>query len=432
MSSGLVRELYDHVSSISRDLPEFRIASALMIVGACAQRSREFPGEVGTNLNICLVGPSSTTKTFFLNFIQKYLAAVAPELVCPGFASEIGFQEVMGGCPSRCLAQDEIGQKIEAAYIEKREAAQSWVQGLLKYSEPTDMPAQIRRAGTVAGVEHAVLSIAGAMTSNTLTALMSRSKFITDGLASRFLFFVHEDMLEVSTARRPSWKPLESAVKVLRREFQSTAVALDVDAGSKSHSLKNRKKLTDSQDLVRLGKDQFVANTKDQFSAFEKDQKELINSVRDRMVTTVEKIAQIHAIGRGADDIALPDVEFAVALTNWLWQSTAKQVLGLKDEETLIMEDVMTYFRGGDRRRSCTFRLLKTNGPRRVKSAPISQIKQLVNELISDNLLKIEKIGESSWITLSACHRTESGGKKPVLLRREKNVESVDQRLKMV
>jgi Protein of unknown function (DUF3987) len=398
LSSGLVREIYDHVSLVSRELPEFRIASALMIVGACAQRSRVFPGRTGTNINLILAGPSSTTKTFFLNYIQRHLADVAPELVCPGFASEIGLQEVMSGGPSRCLAQDEIGQRIESAYLEKREHAQAWVQGLLKYSEPTNMPAQVRRSGTVPAVEHAVLSIAGTMTTDTLKRLFAQSRFISDGLASRFLFFIHPEMLPVSLADQPNWAPDAKIVRKLRAECARTSIALDVSSGGSSHDLKLRKQLTDSKDWIMTAKKQFAADTQSEFEALERDEKELVNSIRDRMVATVAKLSQIHCIGRGVDDVGEQDATFAVAMVNWLWTHTVRDILGFKDDEQLALESIALFCRN----KMLTIGMLKKSGPRRIRSLSFRDVERMCYHLVSEGILKKEDLSGKAYFSLNA------------------------------
>ncbi len=342
-SSGLVRELYDHVCSLSREVPAFRMAAALSVVAGVVQRARKWPTGEAPNLLCFLVGPSSSTKSFFLEFVKTYVSEVDSNLLLPNVASEIVFQKAMSDCPSRTYAEDELGKLIEEAYINKQVGARNIVSLFLKYYQQTNMLPAERREASVPPVALATLSMIGVSTLQTMRELFAVRAYHSDGLASRFAYFVHPESLPLSAVSKPRWEPRQAIVDALRRILTNARDGLTVQAGGMSYAPSALKPFGDVSPITDA-KERWVKELLKEEASMDNDELEEISSMRSRHLALVDKYALIHAMGRGMSAVEEVDAEFALALAKWNWSVVRGDVLNAQTLEERAADKILSVF----------------------------------------------------------------------------------------
>lgn len=388
LSKGIIRRLYDHVSSVSRDVPAFRIAAALSIVSACVQRTRTWPTANAPNLFTFLVGPSSTTKSFFLEFIKRYVASVESNFILPNVASEIMFQTEMVECPSRIFAEDELGKKIEDAYLRNRPAALEIINIMLKYYEQVDMHPMKRRVDSVSGVKLATLSLCGVSTLQSMRLMFANEQFHADGVASRFAYFVHSESLPLSADSKPKWEPIEDVVGALRRMVVASRDGLDPETGGIGY---NPARLFEfgSIEAVRGSKQAWVDGLIAEEASMHADELEKLASMRSRHLALVDKYAVIHAMGCGRSEVTDEDAAFAIAMAKWNWETVRGDVLQIQTFEDRLSERVLATLHL--HRVALSVREMRSSAGMRgiLRHATVDQVRTACEHLAADGLVQI-------------------------------------------
>ena len=135
LSSGMTRELYDHISEITLPVPEFRLATPLMIQAAIYQSAFLWNDDDFPSLGMVLSGSSSLTKSTFLKVARTYLQAATPNHlasiqspISPKPASDVAFHKALASRPTVITIDDEWGLKMEGAYLRGNEKDHLYIQ----------------------------------------------------------------------------------------------------------------------------------------------------------------------------------------------------------------------------------------------------------------------------------------------------------------
>ena len=212
LSSGLVRDLFDHAMQVGLPYKPFALASSLAIVAAFGQRRYRFEGLKDVSLFIVIVGDSADGKSFFQkDFVGKHLRAIDEEYLLKTTASVAAIKLALLRCPSRLVIIDEMAKKWGRVYRPNPCPRQEEILTLLMelYAGLDLLEGQEKGSTSAAidDVEHPRITAFGGTTTDGMKGMFSNDLFRSDGMASRLLYLPSDGFQKMTGKADYTWTP---------------------------------------------------------------------------------------------------------------------------------------------------------------------------------------------------------------------------------
>lgn len=354
LSSGLTRELFEFIRSITRNVPEFAAGTTMATMAAACQGSYEWPtGELVSDYFL-LVGGASVTKSSFIEIPDRLLTEATPNqllppkdrdrgVVCPTADMAEQLHERFVDSPNRVILGDEMGKMLEGAYLLSDPKQRAKRDFLLKhYNGVAIKPHPMRTEGkSLPGVAKPCVTVLGALVTHQWDEMLQKGEVVYDGFASRFCVFPTKVKLPLRRKGKPKWESPKEIVAKLRLLIEDS-VYFVVDDPEKTDYFAPKRVMKDHPSREQAFQ-QFVDELEAEQVRFDADFETLVTPIRDRIMSRIDKFSFVHAAGCGRKELAEEDSAFALALCRWLWIEAVEMLRSEKSHFDKVCDAVLDF-----------------------------------------------------------------------------------------
>lgn len=220
LSSGLVRELYDHAMEVGLPYRPFALAASLSLIATCGQRRYLFQELKDISLFVIIVGDSADGKSFFQkDYVGRYMREIDAAYMLKNVASLASLKLSLAECPSRLFVIDEMAKKWGRVYRSNPcERQQEILTAIMEvYGCPDLLEGQEKgtTSAKLEDVESPRMTVLGGTTNGGLAAMFSNDLFLYDGMASRLVYLPSEGFQKIQGEVDYEWKPKPHIVEKL-------------------------------------------------------------------------------------------------------------------------------------------------------------------------------------------------------------------------
>lgn len=326
LPTGLLLDLYELCLETSYNkIPEFAMAAAQTILSAVSQRTVMPPRAGCLSAYSLLLGPASSGKGHYLQFVQTVLRLVDPRLLTDDVKTSESLKMLLGEYPSRCAVNDECVGPLSNVYSRQgtsmdrgKHDLELKLWSILPFLAGTKTK---KKEGCVAPITNPRFSQIGAGVLGDFLELLQLPKVLTDGYLARMNIYTTDvaRLPEFQKGRRFKLAVPDGIVQRLKdvqgKMEMSHVYAdsvptlmeepMDIDEASvalwNAHNAETQEKI----DITILpGMTQFYG----------------------RVGEKVERLASVAALSDGACCIDVRHMAFAIKLQNYLSQKYEKMI----------------------------------------------------------------------------------------------------------
>jgi len=315
LSSGLMRDLYEHGMRVGLPYPEYALPSAITILSSILQRRCSFEGLKDVCTFIVLVGDASSGKSFFQSeFVASYIRQCLPQIILPPVASVNALKMALIDNPARLMIIDEIMKKWARVYRanpgDQAEALHILILEL--YGCLSFLLGQAKGSSSQAidTSENPRLTIFAGTTNHGMEKMCENDEFLSDGMGSRLSYYRSREF-RISAGKRVDWAPDQSLVLRLQALMKRDKFRPDAPTENESSTGTHCDMGSVGPQYI-LMKDSYEKKAQEAHG-FDRNLGQYYRRGHERLL----KYAYLHALGCDRESLTARDLSFGKALIDY-------------------------------------------------------------------------------------------------------------------